>query len=62
MKQVKTYKLRIYPNKDQIQLIHQTFGCCRFVFNYALSRQKAKEELWYKVEQIVQNGQLPQNN
>lgn len=62
MKQMKTYKLRIYPNKDQIQLIHQTFGCCRFVFNYSLSRQKAKEELWYTVEQMVQNGQLPQNN
>lgn len=62
MKQVKTYKLRLYPNQEQMNKIHQTFGCCRFVFNYSLGKQKDKEHLWYLTEQMVQSGQLPQNN
>ena len=32
----RTYKYRIYPNKMQQTLIQQTFGCCRFVYNYFL--------------------------
>lgn len=32
MKQ-KAYKVRIYPNKVQEQLLNQTFGCVRFVWN-----------------------------
>ncbi|AIQ65411.1 transposase [Paenibacillus stellifer] len=32
----KAYKYRIYPNPEQRQLIHQIFGCCRFVFNHFL--------------------------
>ncbi|MDQ0192010.1 transposase [Paenibacillus wynnii] len=32
----KAYKYRIYPTKEQQQLIHQMFGCCRFVFNHFL--------------------------
>ena len=32
MKQ-KAYKVRIYPNKAQEQLLNQTFGCARFVWN-----------------------------
>lgn len=31
------YKFRIYPNKEQEDLIQRTFGCCRFVFNYYLA-------------------------
>ncbi|ADO59488.1 IS200/IS605 family element RNA-guided endonuclease TnpB [Paenibacillus polymyxa] len=33
----KAYKYRIYPNRMQQQLIHQMFGCCRFVFNHFLA-------------------------
>ena len=36
----KAYKYRIYPNRTQQQLIHQMFGCCRFVFNYFLGQWK----------------------
>ncbi|MBP1308921.1 putative transposase [Paenibacillus sp. 1182] len=36
----KAYKYRIYPNRKQQQLIHQMFGCCRFVFNYFLGQWK----------------------
>ncbi|AKG37094.1 IS200/IS605 family element RNA-guided endonuclease TnpB [Paenibacillus durus] len=32
----KAHKYRIYPNPEQRQLIHQMFGCCRFVFNHFL--------------------------
>ena len=36
----RTYKARIYPNKTQLNLIHQTFGCVRFVWNHMLNRGK----------------------
>ena len=42
----KAYPFRLYPNKDQQALIHQTHGHCRFVYNHFL-------ELWhttYKAE------------
>lgn len=32
----KAYKYRIYPNKKQQVLIHKTFGCTRFIYNYFL--------------------------
>lgn len=35
----KSYKIRIYPNENQRILIHKTFGCCRFVYNYYLSKR-----------------------
>lgn len=34
-----SYKFRIYPNKEQEELIQKTFGCCRFVYNYFLDRR-----------------------
>lgn len=32
----KAFRYRIYPNKQQQQLIQKTFGCARFVYNYFL--------------------------
>ena len=32
-----SYKFRIYPNKEQQSQIEQTFGCCRYVYNYYLT-------------------------
>lgn len=32
----KAYKLRLYPNKAQEELIQKTFGCVRFVYNHFL--------------------------
>lgn len=37
MKILKSYKYRIYPNKEQEMLIQKTFGCCRFVYNQTLA-------------------------
>ena len=33
----KGVKFRIYPNKEQKNLINQTFGCCRLIYNKGLS-------------------------
>jgi len=35
----KAYKFRIYPNKEQSELIQKTFGCCRFVYNHYLAKR-----------------------
>lgn len=42
-----SYKFRIYPNKEQENLIQRTFGCRRFVFNYFLAE---------RMEQYKQTG------
>jgi putative transposase len=40
------YKFRLYPNRDQENLILRTFGCCRFVFNHYLAlRQETYEQM-----------------
>jgi putative transposase len=36
MKQKKAYKYRFYPNDEQKRVLAQTFGCCRYVYNWAL--------------------------
>ena len=36
----RAYKYRIYPNKNQEELINKTFGCVRFVYNYYLNKRK----------------------
>ena len=36
----KAYKFRIYPTAEQEKLIHQNFGCARFVYNYYLAKRK----------------------
>ncbi len=32
----KAYKFRLYPNNEQKSLIHKTFGCTGFAYNYFL--------------------------
>jgi len=36
----KSFKFRIYPNKEQEILIAKHFGACRFVFNHYLNKRK----------------------
>ena len=36
----KAYRFRLYPNDSQRVLIHKTFGCVRFVYNYFLDKCK----------------------
>lgn len=33
----KSYKVRIYPNKSQIELLDKHFGCVRFIYNHFLN-------------------------
>ena len=40
MLQQKGYKYRIYPNKKQQNIINQTLGCSRFVYNRFLTVRK----------------------
>lgn len=35
----KAYRYRIYPNKNQKEIIAKTFGCCRFVYNKYLAKR-----------------------
>ena len=35
-----SYKLRLYPNGAQINLIERTFGCCRYVYNHYLAKRQ----------------------
>ena len=42
---LKSYRYRLYPTKDQKEVMAKTFGCCRFVYNWGLSeRKKAYQE------------------
>ena len=34
----KSHKIRIYPTKEQEELIHKTIGCTRFIYNYFLQK------------------------
>lgn len=34
---LRAYKYRIYPTEEQKVLFSKTFGCCRFVYNWALN-------------------------
>ncbi len=36
MKQKRAYKYRFYPSDEQKRILAQTFGCCRYVYNWAL--------------------------
>jgi len=39
MRMLKAYKYRIYPTKDQKELIKVIIGACRFVYNWALEQK-----------------------
>ena len=41
----KAYKFRLYPTKEQETLIHKTFGCTRFVYNYCLDLKRNNKHL-----------------
>ena len=45
-----SYKFRIYPTRDQENLIQRTFGCVRFVYNHFLSQ---------RIEQYKTTGKAP---
>ena len=53
MQQKKAYKYRIYPTAEQVHILARTFGCCRYVYNWALRQRtdayyKDGERLYYE--------------
>ena len=40
----KGIKFRIYPNKEQQNLINQTLGCCRLIYNKGLAMRNEAYE------------------
>ncbi len=53
MKQKKAYKYRFYPSDEQKRILAQTFGCCRYVYNWALRQRtdayyQRGERLYYE--------------
>ena len=57
----KAYKFRLYPNKEQEQLIVKTIGCSRFVFNHFLAKwTDAYKETGKGLSYNVCSKQLPQ--
>ena len=49
----KAYKFRIYPNETQKILLHKSFGCVRFIYNYYLSRKEKGSKNYYKCKQKI---------
>lgn len=46
----RTYTFRLYPTDDQKALLAKSFGCCRYVYNWALS---IKKDAWDKEKRNV---------
>ena len=41
----KAYKFRLYPNREQTELLAKHFGCSRFVYNYFLNQRREQYRL-----------------
>lgn len=39
---IKGYKMRLYPTKEQEQLMWKHIGCCRYIWNWMLAYQKER--------------------
>ena len=52
---LRAYKYRIYPTDDQKVLLAKTFGCCRFVYNWALNM---KIEAYRQEKKSIGNVEL----
>ncbi len=56
----KAVKVRIYPNKEQIQILAQHFGCARWWWNYALNQCiETYKETGKGLKQSALNSMLP---
>jgi len=50
----KSFKFRIYPNKDQEILLAKHFGANRFVFNYYLNKRKENGLVFHVVKNMIE--------
>lgn len=64
---LRAYKYRIYPTEEQKVLLTKTFGCCRFVYNWALNLKieayrQEKKTIAYKEVQDRMVNELKKEN
>ena len=52
---LRAYKYRVYPTEEQKVLLAKTFGCCRFVYNWALN---LKIEVYKQEKKSIGNVEL----
>lgn len=50
MKQKRAYKYRWYPTAEQQQILARTFGCARFIYNWAL---RLRTDAYYQHQQRI---------
>ena len=50
MKQKRAYQYRFYPTPEQAQILARTFGCARYVYNWAL---RLRSDAYYKEQQRI---------
>lgn len=50
MKQKRAYKYRWYPTDEQKQVLARTFGCARFVYNWAL---RLRTDAYYQEQKRI---------
>ena len=46
----RAYKYRLYPTPEQAHILSRTFGCCRYVWNWAL---RLKSDAWMNDQRRV---------
>lgn len=51
----KAYKFRLCPNNNQKELIHKTFGCTRFIYNYFLNecRENGYQKAYNTLSKLI---------
>lgn len=50
MKQKRAYKYRLYPTDEQAHILSRTFGCARFVYNWAL---RLRTDAYYQEQKRI---------
>ena len=58
-KQNKAFKFRLYPNKEQEELLSKTFGCVRFVYNKMLAERKETYEKFKDDKETLKKQKFP---
>jgi putative transposase len=55
----RAYTYRFYPTDEQKRILAQTFGCCRFVYNWGLNTRKTAYALGQKLTYNDLSAMLP---
>src|SRR5690625_2119202 len=55
----KAFKFRLYPNKEQKELLAKTFGCVRFVYNKMLAERKETYEKFKDDKETLKQQAFP---